>query len=103
LRKEKEILESAQVPDFEPPLWEELGVQKIWPMALTVPHFMKYIPDEWEGGLRADRKFFWGILMFLNQDFTLGLVQDCEQQRKDRKSKASLGPNLTEIHPMFLQ
>jgi hypothetical protein len=61
---------STQAPEFEPPLWEELGIQKLWPMAMSVPNFMKYIPDEWEGGHRADRKYFWAVLMMLNESFT---------------------------------
>ena len=39
-------------------------------MAMTVPNFMNYIPDEWEGGHRADRKYFWAVLMMLNESFT---------------------------------
>jgi hypothetical protein len=66
------------------------------------PDFLKYVPDEWRGGPRADRSFFYTVLQTLAPDYVNALLQECRELRDQRKVKASLGANLTSIQAQFL-
>ena len=84
------------------PTWPELAVVLIWPSAQMFPDFLKYVPDEWRGGPRADRSFFYTVLQTLAPEYVSALLQECRELRDQRKVKASLGANLTSIQAQFL-
>ena len=50
-------------------------------MAVDVPGFRDYIPEEWFDNVRVDREFFWDILCTLAYDFVDALIEDCRVQR----------------------
>ena len=55
--------------DLKIPNWPELAVRKIWVYALKFDEFKRRVPDEWDGGLRTDRTFFWTILFSVSEEF----------------------------------
>ena len=66
------------------------------------PDFLQYVPDEWAGGLRADRSFFYAVLQTLAPEYVNALLQECRELREQRKAKVNLGANLTTIQAQFL-
>ena len=66
------------------------------------PDFLKYVPDEWAGGPRADRSFFYTVLQTLAPEYINALLEECRELRAQRKVKASLGADLTNIQAQFL-
>jgi hypothetical protein len=103
LKGDKALLKATQACSIDIPMWEELGVKKMWPTAMEIPGFMDFIPDEWDGGIRTDRDYFWSIVFHLAEGFTVGLIQDCTEQRAARLKQKAVGPNLTMIRPEFLE
>ena len=87
---------------YKVPAWPELAVKMIWPYAVQFPDFRTYIPDEWEGGIRGDRPFFYTILQTIAPEYVSALINQCSELRAQRKSKAQLGTNLTSIQPHFI-
>jgi hypothetical protein len=102
LKGEKQLLSTSQTCAIDIPQWEELGVKKQWSTAMQIPGFMDFIPDEWAGGIRADREYFWVIVFKLDENFTKSLIEDCAQQRHERSKMKAVGPNFTQILPEFL-
>ena len=39
------------------------------------------MPDEWNGGSKTERNFFWGVLVTLAPEYAEQLVLDCREQR----------------------
>jgi len=72
----RESINDAPVPN-----WPELAVARVWGHAKQFPEFNKRIPDEWDSGasLRADRKYFYGILRNVSGNLVSSLIEDCKK------------------------
>lgn len=84
------------------PCWPELAVKKIWPLAIRLPGFVDYMPDEYEGGRRVDRTFFWGVLGTLNAEFVQHLVAQARTQRNAHRVQNAVPPTLINVAPQWL-
>ena len=67
------------------PELEELSVANTWKMAMTVPTFKDYIPDEWDKPIKAERDFYYQILSALAPNWLAALIEECYTQRKKNK------------------
>ena len=64
LTEEKAMQTQIEVPVMATiPPWPELALRKVWPEALQLPGIRERLPDEWTGGARTDRRYFWITLI----------------------------------------
>ena len=64
LTEEKAMQTQIEVPPMAAiPPWPELALRKVWPEALQLPGIRERLPDEWSGGSRTDRRYFWSTLI----------------------------------------
>ena len=66
------------------PNWPELAVHKVWPHAIRLPGVRERLPDEWTGGRRTDKGFFWDTVLGQHEAWVKTLVNNCTQQRRRR-------------------
>ena len=95
------IVEVAQLAQHVPH-WPELSVQRIWPLAIQFPLFFQYMPDEYDGGRRVDRGFFWGVLGTLEPEFVRHLVDEARRQRQVHRAARAVPPTLINVAPGWL-
>ena len=77
-----------EVPEnIKVPLWPELAVHKVWPQAIRLPGVLQRLPDEWDGGRRTDKQFFWTTVIGQHEDWVLDLIDNCTRQRRYRAVK----------------
>ena len=78
----KKVLRRFEVRQLRVPLWAELGLKKIWDVAMEIPGFVDHVPKEWikRKSIR-ERGFFWGVLSTIRPSFVKALVHDCHKQR----------------------
>jgi hypothetical protein len=74
------------------PLLPELAVKNIWLQASEIPEFLSFMPNEWTGGKKADRNYFWGVLTALAEEYVVALLEDVRHIRYLRKASASNAP-----------
>ena len=73
----KRHLRKADVRQIKIPLWPELGLSKVFPEAVQLPGFTQHIPEEWMAdSKKAERTFFWAVLMTLAPEFVEELILD---------------------------
>ena len=85
LQGEKIIQEQGSTPENpEVPNWPELAVRKVFPHAIRLPGVQDRLPDEWNGGLRTDKKFFWCTVVGQHPAWVKQLVDNCTRQRRLR-------------------
>ena len=66
---------------YRVPKWPELSVKKMWEYAKQLPQWDRFVPSEYNGNHRTDRKFFWGIFLYLGQ----GLVEDLVASARSKR------------------
>lgn len=71
----KSFLYTWQSKPIKVPIRPELSVEAVWPDAIQIPGVLDHFPDEWQGGRRVDRKFFWFVLCALHQDYVQHLIR----------------------------
>ena len=87
----KTMQTAKEVPDsVHIPVWPELAVKKVWPHAIRLPGVAERLPDEWDGGTRTDKKFFWGTVLAQHDEWVSSLVNDCTRQRAERAAGRDL-------------
>ena len=82
-REEKTPLSKGACRRYKVPNLPELSIKRMWPEALKDRTFLKFMPDEWEGGKRVDRTFFWHVLTTLQPEYVDALIEDCRKQRRE--------------------
>ena len=85
MQKQNEAAEDPDVPN-----WPELAVHKVWKHAEKLPGLLDRLPDEWQGGRRTDRQFFWASLIAIHEGWAMNLIDNCARQRKARKVKVKV-------------
>ena len=71
--------------NYNIPNYPELAFKVMWKRAESVPGFIDYFPDSWNSEQeRVDKRFFWTILVTMNELYVLDLVKDVKRQRKER-------------------
>lgn len=64
------------------PAFPELAVKHMVKIAMKLPDFIKFMPDEFiKPGGKVPHDFFWGIFHHLNKDLALALINDVVRQR----------------------
>ena len=92
---EKVMMTKREAPEnFKMPTWPELAVHKVWEHAYQLPGVSDRLPDEYNGGRRTDKQFFWKVVIGQHEAWVSALVNDCAQQRKAR-AKARVMPPQT--------
>ena len=75
--KEKNAYLISDVNQLKVPLVPELSMANIWPKAMQITDFFKYMPDDWANGHhRTDRAFFFGVLATKAPGFVEQLILD---------------------------
>ena len=91
------------------PKWPEMSVAKMWKVAVqAVPDFLEYMPDDFNGDHRTERKFFWGVFYAKNSELVERLVEDCRHQRYpglqaellDNSNRVNIAPEWRELLKM---
>ena len=81
--KEKIMLGKREAPEnFTIPNWPELAVHKVWAHAIRMPGVRERLPNEYDGGRRTDKKFFWKVLVSQHETWVMALINNCNQQRR---------------------
>ena len=70
--------------------WPELAVHKVWRHAVRLPGITERLPDEWDGGRRTDKAFFWSTVIGQHPDWVQRLVNDCTKKRRARATAKQL-------------
>ena len=81
------------------PNWPELAVHRVWAHARRLPGVLERLPDEWMGGRRTDKGFFWSTVAGQHPDWVQHLNDDCTRQRRARAARRVL-PQATIVIPM---
>ena len=81
------------------PNWPELAVHRVWEHARKLPGVLERLPDEWRGGRRTDKGFFWSTVAGQHPDWVQHLIDDCTRQRRARAARRVL-PQATIVIPM---
>jgi hypothetical protein len=76
---EKKKIYKKDVVSLKIPKNPELSIKKMWPIAMKIPNWMKYMPDEWAGGDEVDRAYFWAVFCYLDLELAEKLVSDFSQ------------------------
>ena len=79
------------------PLLPELAVKNLWSHVSLIPDFLSYMPNEWVGGKKADRNYFWGVLTAIAEEYVVALVDDVRAIRATRKASLANAPRLIQI------
>ena len=99
---QRDTPQNAKVPN-----WPELAVHKVWEHATRLPGVRPRLPDEWTGGRRTDKGFFWSTVIGQHPEWVQHLVNDCTRQRQERAAARELPPqqiNLPhEVAQMLMQ
>ena len=59
-----------------PPVWSELGVERIMPELVQVETIMCYLPDFVPGKRYVDREFLWKIMFFAKPNLAKDIIAD---------------------------
>jgi len=80
----KKFYKTNVVSAVQTPLWEELGVKHMWPIAQTIPGMMDYIPDTWDlenDGKKIQRSYFFAVFHTHSPAIMAGLIENARKQR----------------------
>ena len=92
------MLGKREAPEnFTIPNWPELAVHKVWEHATQLPGISERLPEEWTGGRRTDKKFFWWTVLAQHPEWVQDLVNNCTRQRKLRALAAQQPPRPIQI------
>ena len=69
LSGEKKLLELKLIKFINVPVYDELAIKQIFPLAKEEPHFMLYFPDKLPQGRLPDRDYFWNVFNTLNEAY----------------------------------
>lgn len=81
LSGQKLAVRTTQVHPLKIPKIPELSVQRMWPLATRHPKIMGFLPDEWKGGPKTDRTFFFQIWVYLECAMVEEIISDVRKQR----------------------
>ena len=81
----KKLLELRQVKWIHVPVYDELAVQKIWPLIKEDREMMKFFPNKLPKGRLPDREYFWNIVNTLNEPYVTQLLKHANELRNDAK------------------
>ena len=76
------------------PILPELSVGRIWRDAIRIPGFLDFMPDEWEGGRRVDRKFFWMVLTTQHPEWVKHLIKGSREARNRHREEMKIPQQL---------
>ena len=79
MQHQREVPQNVKIPN-----WPELAVHRVWPHALRLPGVLERLPNEWNGGHRTDKGFFWSTMAGQHPDWVQHLINDCTRQRRIR-------------------
>ena len=86
LLREKCVFDVYETKSVDAPKIPELSVKRIWPIAITVPGFIDYMPRDWTGtNHKVDRDYFYKVLATINLEFTVELIPDIRRQKDAAK------------------
>ena len=85
MKDEKKVFERQNVACLFVPVWEEMGIKRVWPEAARITEFLMYFPDGWTATHKTERKFFYGILSTLAPNFVQAMVNEARQLRHNHR------------------
>ena len=81
LSGEKHLLELKQVKFINVPVYDELAVKHMYPLARDEPRLLLYFPDRLPKGRLPDRDYFWNVFNTLNEEYVGRLIKHAHEQR----------------------
>ena len=99
----KSYIMLVDIKPIKVPIRPELSVATVWPDAIRIPGVSDHVPDEWDGGHRVDRKFFWGILTSLHPEYVQHLIKGSREARNAHRAlQAVPQQQLLEPNPLWV-
>ena len=86
-RDEKKLLGLNDVKYISIPAFDELAVEKIWPMVKEDAEFARLFPDKLSKGKLPQREYFWNVLNTRQPEYVQLLVEHAMKQRNTSESK----------------
>ncbi len=83
----KKLLELKEVKLRNVPVYDELGVGKIWPFIKEDDMMMKFFPNKLPKGRLPDRDYFWNVVNTLNEPYVTQLLKHANELRNDAKKQ----------------
>ena len=96
LAGDKQLLELKHLKQVYVPVYDELAVQKIWPLIKEDRAMMRYFPDKLPKGRLPDREYFWNIVNSVNEPYVTKLVKHANELR-NAASKQQEAEKVVEI------
>jgi hypothetical protein len=84
LSGEKNAVRTTDICPLKIPKVPECSVAKLYPIANRNNLFPRYMPDEWNEGVKVDRTFFYQIWVYLEQGLVEDVIKDIRRQRFQR-------------------
>ena len=102
--EEKLFLNQPAVSQLHVPAWEELAVKYVWHDAMKHHNFKDYLPDHWKPtNHQVDRAFFYAVLSTVCPQYVNDLIDDCREQRKQRRQRPAAAASIRRIQPAMMR
>ena len=94
LVEKKKLMPISQVRTVNVPKFDELAVQKIFPLKANDPTFMAYFPDKLPQGRWPERRYFFNILNTLEYEYLQHLIAHANRQRHSAEEQGAENANV---------
>ena len=81
LADEKKLLKLSELRCVSVPKYDELSVQRIFPMIQNDPLVMKYFPDEYQKNRYPDRTYTFNVLNTIRPEFVQKMIAHAQTVR----------------------
>ena len=78
LSGEKRLIELKHVKFINVPVYDELAIKYMYPLAKEEPNLMLYFPDKLPKGRLPDRDYFWNIFNTINEEYVCRLIKHAQ-------------------------
>ena len=83
MQDRKKVFLQSKIVHMKIPLWPQLAIHRIWPLALRIRGILDYFPDEWTDSRKVNREFFFAIICTLAGDWITALIREIREQREN--------------------
>ena len=94
LSGEKRLFELKQVKFINVPVYDELAIKHIYPLARDEPNLMLYFPDKLPQGRMPERNYFWNVFNTLNEEYVGRLIKHAHEQRNSAAQEEEPAQNV---------
>lgn len=103
MTNQKSFLYQLDCKYIKVPVLPELAIRRVWPDAIRIPGVMNYLPDEWHGARRVDRKFFWMILTTLHPEWVKTMIKGSREARRLHAERQTIPRQLLQPAPAWVE